>query len=206
MRSFKFNILIIPFVITATILLFNSYSTADVIFNNFGPGDTYQTDWGWTLSLGSPIGADFDQGDPFKPSGIDFYLDNIELAVGLVLGPNELDVWLMSDNSNKPGTIIESFHFSGAMGTFGEFNPPLSMNSVFHPLLEENTQYWLIASTTGPDEWAAWNWNSIGETGTHALRQDLGPWNIYTDTQGGRFESLEHLSQNPLLSSLSDLV
>jgi hypothetical protein len=125
--------------------------------------------------------VDWDQGHAFTPVGTDYFLYTIKLAVGLVVGPNELDIWLMTDLGGKPGAIIESFNFSNAMGYFGDYNPPLVANSLLHPLLSANTQYWLIASTPGPDEWAGWNFNSENVTGPHAWRTDLGAWNVYYD-------------------------
>jgi len=149
---------------------------AAVIFSNLGIGDTYQTDVGFTLSVGAPIGADIDQGDAFTPVGNNFMLDRIELAAGLISGPNRLDVWLMSNAAGVPGAIIEAFQFSDAMGTLGDANPLLAANSALRPVLNAGTQYWLIASMTGPNAWAAWNESSTGSLIPHASRSDQGPW------------------------------
>ncbi len=157
-----------------------SVGISNVIFNNFGPGDTYYINSGLTVSTGQPINSDVDSATAFAPAGGDYILTKIELAVGLQAGPNELDVWLMSDDGGKPGGIIETFHFSGAMGPFGTFNPPLAADSVLKPILGEGMQYWLVASVTGPDAWAGWNFNSIGDNGTLAQRFNMGPWNVHT--------------------------
>lgn len=156
--------------------------SADTIFSNFGPGDSYATNTGRGLSVGSPFGVpegDFDLGHDFTP-GSDFLLDSVELAVGLRVGNNELDVWLMTDAAGKPGTIIEAFHFSGAMGRFGAPNPPLRANSILRPLLSSGIRYWLVASLTGPHAKAAWNLNAVGERGPIIFRLDLGPWTFAT--------------------------
>jgi hypothetical protein len=160
-------------------LLFAGPVYAVIIFDNFGPGDTYNSGVGATLATAdSLVGSDLDQGLGFTVPGPGYILDNIELAVGLVEGPNELDVWLMDDVSGEPGSIIESFHLSNAMGAFGDLNPPLLLDSVLNPPLFSGFQYWVIASATGPAEWAAWNYNSIGDVGPRAIRIDLGPWQI----------------------------
>ena len=165
--------------------LFAVPTQAEIIYDNFGPGDTYNQGSGWTLSDGSPIGVDWDQGNAFALDsfGMDYYLDTIDLAVGLVSGSNELDLWLMTDSAGQPGTIIESFHFSGEMGSFGYLNPPLTANSLLNPLLEADEQYWLIASATGPDTWAAWNLNSTGDVGLRAYRADLDTWGVSDTTR-----------------------
>lgn len=153
---------------------------AVVIYDNFGLGDTYDQNAGATLSTGLPLGVDWDQGSAFalESVGMDYYLDTIDVAVGLVTGSNELDLWLMTDSAGEPGSIIESFHFSDEMGSFGDLNPPLTANSLLNPLLEVGEQYWLIASVPGPNTWAAWNYNSTGDVGLRAYRSDLGTWGV----------------------------
>jgi len=164
----------------AFLVLLAAPAQADIIYDNFGPGDSYQT-IGWTV--GSLF--DFDQGNAFAVDslGMDYYLETIELAVGLVSGPNELDVWLMTDLADEPGTTVESFHITGEMGSFGYLNPPLTANSLLNPLLEADEQYWLIASATGPDTWAAWNLNSTGDVGLRAYRADLDTWGVSDTTR-----------------------
>ncbi|MAG92598.1 MAG: hypothetical protein CMJ48_02430 [Planctomycetaceae bacterium] len=160
-------------------------SQAAVIFTNLGAGDTYGTSSSWTLSVGSPIITNWDQGAAFTtPAGPPLVLDKIELAVGTLEGANELDVWFMSDAAGLPAALLEAFHFSGAMGPLEDVNPLLSANSVVHPVLLPATQYWLIASTTGPDAWAGWNLNSIGDTGPHAYRENLAPWDVRNRARG----------------------
>lgn len=155
-----------------------------VLFDTFGAGDTYNTGVGWTIGTASGL----DQGDQFViGAGTPHYLDKIELAVGRVAGTNQLDVWLMSDAAGQPGAIIETFSFNGAMGTFGNANPPLAANSVLRPVLLPGTPYWLIAHAPASDTWAAWNLNSLVVSGTHAERQGLGPWSVDAEETLGAF-------------------
>ena len=158
------------------------------IFNNFDVGYTYNVNLGWSLVVGEPYptAIEFIQGDAFTPVGSDFTLNTIELVGWLDNGPNELDVWLMSDGGGLPGEVIEAFHFSDAMGPGGGLiNPVLMGSSVLNPTLKEGTQYWLIASLTGPDASGAWNMNSIGDIGPHAvLRSDLGAWGVSNQESG----------------------
>jgi hypothetical protein len=155
-------------------------SHAAVIFSTLGPGDTYSTSVGYTIGVSS---YEYDQGNSFSFSvAAPYYLDTIELAVGLVSGTNELDVWLMSDAAGEPGAIIEAFNFTNAMGTFGNNNPLLVGTSVLQPVLTPGTDYWLIASAPNSDTWAAWNLSSPAVSGSHAVREGAGPWNVTTDT------------------------
>jgi len=151
-----------------------------IVFDNFGPSDSYDVSRGYTLavglnSTGLPLNTDLDQGTLFVPSQSGF-LSDIWLAVALLSGANELDVWLMDSVTGQPGSILESFHFSNAMGPFGYSNPPLHGKGNGSTFLTQGTEYWLIASLGGPDAAAAWNWNDIGDQGPITFRENLGPW------------------------------
>jgi hypothetical protein len=164
----------------AAILLLAVPSHAAVIFSTLGPGDTYDISVGYTIGVSSD---EYDQGNSFSFSvAAPYYLDTIELAVGLITGTNEIDVWLMSDAAGEPGAIIEAFNFVGAMGPFGNNNPLLVGNSVLQPVLTPGTDYWLIASAPNSDTWAAWNLSSPAVSGSRAVREGAGPWTVSTDT------------------------
>ena len=90
-----------------------SVSAADVIFNNFGAGDTYVVGTGWTLSDGAPLGVDNDQGDAFTVSGGNFFLDQIDVAIGLVTGINRIFLDLYDDAGGQPGSVLESAVIDG---------------------------------------------------------------------------------------------
>jgi hypothetical protein len=156
---------------------------AGPIFSTLGPGDSYALGSGYTIGI-----PDWNQGNQFSFSGsTPYFLDTIELAVGLVTGTNQLDVFLMSDASGEPGAIIETFSFTDAMGSFGQSNPLLVGNSVLRPILNPGTPYWLFASAPNSDTWAAWNISSPGVLGLRASRQGTGSWSITTDTEMAAF-------------------
>jgi len=151
-----------------------------IVFDNFGPNGSYDVTRGYTLavglnSTGLPPNTDLDQGALFIPSQSG-YLSDIWLAVGQTSGDNELDLWLMDNVAGQPGSILESFHFSNAMGPFGSNNPPLHADGNGSTFLTAGVEYWLIASLSGPDAAAAWNWNDIGDQGPITFRENLGPW------------------------------
>jgi hypothetical protein len=145
----------------------------DIIFTNFGPGDTYNQSSGGTLT-GSGFGGPNEVAVAFKPAVSEF-LSTIELPVGAIIG-NELDVSLDSSLLGAPGGLIESFHFSGAMGPFGS-DVVLTANSALHPLLSAGTQYWVVASVpSASGDFAAWNLNSIGGMTTAVQGSGSGFW------------------------------
>jgi hypothetical protein len=95
----------------------------------------------------------------------------------------------MDDDGGKPGTIIESFNFTGSMGTFGNNNPLLVGDSVLNPLLTPNTPYWLIASVPDDGTRAAWNLsNEVSGLHLHAdAYTGLGPWTVTEPVSWGAF-------------------
>jgi len=162
------------------------WAGATVIVDTFGPGDSFNEHFGWTLgSLGFlPDPVQYQQGDAFAvPGTTDLVLYSIELAVGRVTGPDVLDVWLYDSVAGKPGSVIETFQVTNAMGQFGGFYPPVVLLSTLRPTLQAGEQYWVVAGFA-PGEWAAWNWNSIGATGSHAVSEDGGPFSVGTNTSG----------------------
>jgi hypothetical protein len=158
-----------------------SVEAGPIVYSNLGPGDSYDTGAGWTISgQASLVGVQFEQGSPFTP-GSTVSLNTIELALSNFSGTNTIDVWLMSDSSGEPGAIIESWTATN-LGSFGNNNPLVVLNSVLMPTLAAGTQYWVIASVGG-DTWDVFHWNSTGATG-HAVREDGGTWSADSDIAG----------------------
>jgi hypothetical protein len=143
-----------------------------ILYNNFGPGDTYMLSGSWALSATTPVAA-----NPFTATGNTLQFDSVTLALAAIPGrPNQIDVWLMSDAGGLPDAIIEAFHFTNAMPPADyQFHSPLVASSIFHPLLEEGTRYWVAASVadyvTTPGIYAQWNMNPTGDTGPFAFRE-----------------------------------
>jgi len=170
---------ILTFFMLSILFLALPQAEATIIYNTFGPGDTFNSP-GWTISNQSDTTPNFDQGDAFIPDA-SYRLDTIELAFSLVRGTNTLDVWLMSDSGGKPGAIIETFQFINQMSSI-PLRGIISGTSTLHPLLEANTQYWLIASVPVSGTLAPW-WMSPSGEGLHADREDLGPWSVFNTSR-----------------------
>ena len=161
---------------------------AGPIFNTFGPADSYNTSIGLSIGGIPTIFPDLDSACQFSFGGpTSYYLDRIELAVGLSVGTNELDVWLMSDAAGKPGAVIEAFNFNGAMGPLGANNPLLVGDSVLRPVLNPGTNYWLAASAPNAGTAAGWNQSSPPVNGVVAQREDLGSWTVFPNETMGAF-------------------
>src|ERR1700752_2216341 len=92
------------------ILAFGSVRAASadpVIFNSFGPGDTYNLNS--VYAIGGP--THFEQGQLFR-AVMEGRLTRLDIAM-TVLTRGEVIVDLMTDNDNSPGLVIESFSFPG---------------------------------------------------------------------------------------------
>lgn len=178
----------LPFIIAViTLSSIGPNALAGIVFDNFGAGDSYITGAGNGISgATSFLGRELDTANAFTPSGSGF-VSNIWLAAGLnrvFPGTNELEVWLMDDNNNEPGNILEAFLFVDAMGFFGDSNPLLNAEASGETFLMAGEQYWLAASAPVPDTYAAWNYNIIGFSGPIAFREDMGNWNVISNTVG----------------------
>lgn len=172
--------------VSAVALSLTTASPADVIFNNFGPGNTYVVDQGFEIFDGVPLSFDFDTGFAFTVNGGDYFLDSIDLAMGLVEGQNIvfIDVYVSFDG--LPIAIIDSAVVEDQMGTFGNANPPIVALFSGSTVLQDGAEYFVIASSAS-DSWIVWNANNQGDSGPHAVRQDLGPWTVFPDDTRGTF-------------------
>src|SRR5258708_599364 len=81
---------------------------AQVIFDNFGPGNTFQAGMGWTKAAPPSTRGAFSQGEGFPPA-INGNLSTIEIAIGHVNGTNDLHLFLSDGTTGTPGTTLESW-------------------------------------------------------------------------------------------------
>jgi hypothetical protein len=147
---------------------------ADLVYTTLGPGGSYVTSSGATVGGPASATGEFTSGFTFSPSET-VRLTQIEVAVGLISGPNAFDLALRAADgpSGGPGTVLETFRVVGEMGAFGLNNPVIRIDSASQPLLSGGASYWLVASAEG-DTLAAWNSNDQGARGE------------YYSLQGGR--------------------
>jgi len=170
----------------AALLLLAPAAHGDVIFNNFGPGDTFSTTklysvYGSTrLISGMTFLPDRDVAMPFTPGGGNFTFDRAEVAIELLvtLTPRELDVLLLADAGGVPGALIETIHLTGIVpGSPGI----LTAGSTLHPVLLAGVPYWIGLSVDGGSE-ANWFVNPFGDEGVVAARDTPpGAWFNVTD-------------------------
>lgn len=166
--------------IAAVVAALGTSAFADVAFDTFSPGDTFNTGNGWTISGATgQIGQRIDQGDQFV-SATTGNVSLITIAMGYVNGTNSATLHLFTDNAGVLGSEIGTFGISG-MGTFGTAFAPSTVGAA-GPLLTTGQSYWLIAESAS-DSWLAWNKNTSGVSGNHFFSVD-GSDNYLGETAG----------------------
>jgi hypothetical protein len=134
-------------------------ANADIIlFSNFGPGDSFTTSQGVTVS-GSPTFflADANQFIPTITAGV----ERIDVAL-FVFGPSDsVILQLRADNLGRPGTVLESYTLADL-----PFVPAkvVSANSTLRTTLFAGTPYWIAVVPGSETTLGGWN-DSLGSNG-----------------------------------------
>lgn len=167
---------------------------ADVVFSNFGPGNTYLGNTGWTVVNISALGGHIEESVSFTvPIGEALRLDMVEIAIGHLFGPNLLDARLHADSGGTgPGAVLEMITVVDQMlpmPTEPNVNNPLVVLGFSGAsVLQPGGQYWISVSTaTTEKSWAAWNENITGDQGLRAYRVDGSAWNLHAGNPRGAF-------------------
>jgi len=183
---------------TSTSVLFTAITccgpaaSADVLFSNFGPDDTYDLTFGWTLSYGGPLGGDvYEDAVAFTVTGGDYWFDSAEVAVNNFFGPDIVYFNLHADADGVPGDVLDSTSATGTTPP-GEHNPPMLADFGGDTLLLEGRTYWLALRTEETDALLSWAFNIMDDFGLRAWQLNNGPWHpVYgdpnTDSERGVF-------------------
>lgn len=127
-----------------------------VVFNSFGPGNTYNSGVVWAVTGASASGGYRGQAEFFTP-GISGYLSSIQLATYRLSGSGLSNFYIAQDNgSGIPGTILESF--TSVLNA----NGLLTLNSTAKPLLQAGTEYWLCDEPAADNSYNGWYQNNQG--------------------------------------------
>ncbi|HYL65276.1 MAG TPA: M23 family metallopeptidase [Candidatus Methylomirabilis sp.] len=160
-----------------------------LIFSNFGPGDTFSDQHGWSLGFvcGPPLCVPaYSQvvANGFSVAGKDFTLDKIEVALSGSNGVSELDMAIRSDSGDQPGPILETFHISGVIPVFPS-GAKVSVSSSLRPSLAAGSKYWIVINMSDPNSRGAWDFNTINDIGPlGTLNAFGGSWFISNATRG----------------------
>jgi hypothetical protein len=143
---------------------------AGIIFSTLGPGDSYDGNNGYEISgpsaLAPPSTGQVEFSAQFTPS-VTAIFSEIELAISSIEGTNSAIIQLQNDNAGLPGSLIEGFMVTN-LPSFGSSSSGnlVTAFSVLMPTLVAGTQYWVSALEGASNTLDAWNFNSIGQSGT----------------------------------------
>lgn len=151
-----------------------SAAFAQVAYDNFGPGDTFVENSGWTIGAASEqeIALQFDS----LATGI---LAGVRFASFYLTGSTDLQIQLLEDSSNELGSVMKTWNITKSDGAPGTITNLTSSDPSI--ILTTGTTYWLEMTTTSGGH-HAWNFNDQGDTGRLAFNNSGGSWN-YLDNQ-----------------------
>ena len=159
--------------------LIASSATADIIYDNFGPDDSFNTE------VGSPVGG-FGSfiAYAFTVTGGDYALTNLVAPIGFIDGTNKVLLTIYSDFFT-PFTLLETSEGSG----FQDVGTPISP-SVFafsgDTDLKEGERYWVSFEPKDiSNDRLTWFVNDQGANLPRSVRFPGGSWNVPIDRQAG---------------------
>jgi hypothetical protein len=169
------------FTVFLSIITLSVPAHADVLYSTFGPGQSFDNSESSGWLVGSGYSYNQQIAAPFILS-FDAILDSIDFAADYDLGPNQLTVDLVHDDSGlpstDPGKVIESFNFTN----LSQLPTIYTANSLLNPLLKGSTQYWVVLKADNSATQLQWNWNNIGITGFAFSNPPVDiPWIYYRD-------------------------
>jgi len=142
-----------------------------VVFNSFGPGNTYGSGIVWAVSGASVSGGYRGQAEFFTPA-TSGYLSSVLLATYHISGSGLSNFYIAQDNGNGiPGNILESF--TDVLNASSGF---VTLNSTVKPLLQAGTEYWLCDEPAADYSYNAWYQNNQGYAPGSAFERSEWSW------------------------------
>jgi hypothetical protein len=159
------------------------------VFDNFGPGDTYDTIPAYTEGKTFLVGPTFSSGEGFVPT-VSGSLDSVTVAIGQNdLGPgnprpNDLHLFLSDGSSGTPGPVLESFVVTGLpLKEVHKLDPPEVIPSILHPVLTAGNLYFLY-DREPENENNGWAENLTHAQGLHISSINDSPYTSRIAAQG----------------------
>ncbi len=157
-------------ILTAAVCWASVPAAAGTIFDDFGPGNSYNCCTGWTVSGSASPPGQFISANEFT-AGASGMVNEIDLAIGLVVGDGSGTAALFTVGGNGlPGTMLGSWSFT-AHQPFGNCCAIETINITGGPSLTAGTSYFMVLSADDPT-WDAWNLNTTGAMGIDLFSND----------------------------------
>jgi hypothetical protein len=151
---------------------------ADTIYSNLVSGGSIDSNGGFGIGAGIP-GNGVALAAQFVPTST-FLFTGATLGMGSNVGTTTADVFLMTNVSGAPGTVLESFVVNGLSTTTNMF---FTVNSILDPELLGGTPYWLAVTAADPSSNVSWRRDSNTDinTASNLAGSDTGssgPWSL----------------------------
>jgi hypothetical protein len=160
-----------------------SASRAEIIYDNFGAGDTVNPTIAFAVFSLNTI--DYDTALPFTiPGSSSYSLSSIELPIRsqccVAPATDQLTISVRTDAGGAPSnTTLESFTLALPDDTP---RAVYSFNSTSHPTLAPGATYWVMADATSPGGLFDWGIRpGDGPPLTTIFRTNNGPWVLHTE-------------------------
>lgn len=157
-----------PLAFLSLMTLSCSFGTT-VVFTTYAPGNVYNTSGSYT------VGSGFIEGNLFQPS-LTGVLKEIDFALSNLSGSPNVNIQLLTDNNNAPGTLIESYTVT-ATTPFPSTGVVVPALSTVRPILDAEKAYWLLLSSDSASN-NPWYFNSVGATGMRYVNGIITPDSI----------------------------
>ncbi len=146
-----------------------------VVFDSFGPGNSYLSSVVWGITGSSTSGGYRGQAEWFVP-GVSGNLSTFTLATYRSSGSGRSNFFIAEDNGYGPGTILESYQ------NVYNANGLLTLTSSTQPLLQAGIKYWLCDEPYDSTTVNGWYENGINYTPGFAYERSQWSWIAFTDT------------------------
>lgn len=151
---------------------------ATVVFDNFGPGDSWGNGAFAISGSDSFLDRDNDEGEFFTATQ-GGAIESFDLAVSKAIVGDQsgrFDIGLYTNANGVPGTELWNSGTLFATAPFGDpDHPPVHVDVDGAVSVEAGQTYWLVMSS--PDVSSVnWYMNNINQFAQHAHRADGGPW------------------------------
>ena len=158
---------------------------ADTIFTDLSPSSSaYEAGGGFLIcgSAGTGNCSGFGtvtDANAFTPSST-YVLSSVEIALSYFTGTNAATVTLLSDSSDTPGAVLETWSVTSLPNepTNGNMLQTLSASSSI--TLTAGNQYWVEVAAGGSSTYVAWNLNNTGTGGNSSATGTT--WTNYNGT------------------------
>lgn len=143
----------------AALVVLSAGAHADISFDSFGAGDSFNTGSGWTIAGASgSLGTDYNTGSRFT-SATSGTVTTITAAIGYVNGTNTATLTLYADAGGTLGAALGSWALAN-LPSFGS-GSTVVINAGNTASVAAGSDYWLICDSAD-DAWMAWNVNNQG--------------------------------------------